>query len=244
VGGRPRSGLLVGPLRPRPRRARPPRSGAASPRPCTRVEAPKRTSGSFEERRGVDDAVLAQVAEVCRRYGAGVVTDQFAAPAVVERLRRAGLVVRTTPMTASPKTAAFGELRARLNTGSLVVVRGAQPARSYEGCGPATRPEARVSSTRGSEARTAISRRRSRSRAMRSRTSVWGRRTGRTSTGTTRPPQDSSASGHPPTDRSSEPQYFRADRRVIPTDASRARRFRLDASRASTPRISLIRVGT
>jgi hypothetical protein len=74
----------------------------------------RRRSGSFEERRAVEDAVLAQVAEVCRRYGASVVTDQFAAPAVVDRLRRAGLNVRTEPMTATSKTAAFGELRARL----------------------------------------------------------------------------------------------------------------------------------
>jgi hypothetical protein len=72
----------------------------------------RRRSGSFEERREVEDAVLAEVAEVCRRYGASVVTDQFAAPAVVDRLRRAGLNVRTEPMTATSKTAAFGELRA------------------------------------------------------------------------------------------------------------------------------------
>jgi hypothetical protein len=74
----------------------------------------RRRSGSFEERRAVEDAVLAEVAEVCRGYAATVVTDQFAAPAVVERLRRAGLSVRTEPMTAASKTAAFGELRARL----------------------------------------------------------------------------------------------------------------------------------
>jgi hypothetical protein len=48
-----------------------------------------------------------------------VVTDQCAAPAVVERLRRAGLRVKTIPMTAATKTAAFLELRARLNYRTL-----------------------------------------------------------------------------------------------------------------------------
>jgi len=63
--------------------------------------------------------VLAEVAGVCRSYGASVVTDQHVAPAVVDRLRRAGLNVRTVPMTAQSKTAAFSELRARLYTRSL-----------------------------------------------------------------------------------------------------------------------------
>jgi hypothetical protein len=74
---------------------------------------------SFEERRQVEDATLAEVAEICRLYNAPVVTDQFAAPAVVNRLRAAGLSVRSVPMTASSKTAAFSELRARLNAGEL-----------------------------------------------------------------------------------------------------------------------------
>ncbi len=79
----------------------------------------RRKSVSFEERRNVEDAVLAEVASVCRGFDARVVTDQFAAPAVVERLRREGLSVRTVPMTATSKTAAFSELRARLNTQTL-----------------------------------------------------------------------------------------------------------------------------
>jgi hypothetical protein len=87
---------------------------------CARAWKPaRRRSGSFEERRAVEDAVLSEVAEVCRRYRATVVTDQYAAPAVVERLRRAGLSVRTEPMTASSKTAAFRELRARLYAAGL-----------------------------------------------------------------------------------------------------------------------------
>ncbi len=46
-------------------------------------------------------------------------TDQYAAPQIVTYLRRRGLQVRTVPMTAASKTAAFGELRARLNAGTL-----------------------------------------------------------------------------------------------------------------------------
>jgi hypothetical protein len=76
-------------------------------------------TASFEDRRDVEDSVLAEVAAVCTRYGARVVTDQYAAPQVVERLRRAGLAVRTVPMTAISKTLAFGEVRARLNSGTL-----------------------------------------------------------------------------------------------------------------------------
>jgi hypothetical protein len=79
----------------------------------------RRRPGSFEERREIEDAVLVEVAETCRLYNARVVTDQYAAPAIVHRLRRAGLSVKTEPMTATTKTAAFGELRARLNTGTL-----------------------------------------------------------------------------------------------------------------------------
>jgi hypothetical protein len=79
----------------------------------------RRKVRSFEERRGVEDAVLAEVAEVCRRYGARVVTDQYAAPAIVDALRRRGLHVESVSMTATTKTEAFGELRARLYGGSL-----------------------------------------------------------------------------------------------------------------------------
>jgi phage terminase large subunit-like protein len=78
---------------------------------------------SFEERREVEDEVLAEVAEVCKRYGARVVTDQYAAPQVVARLRELGLSVQAIPMTASSKTASFQELRARLNMGELELYR-------------------------------------------------------------------------------------------------------------------------
>jgi len=79
----------------------------------------RRKPGGFEEQRAFEDSVLDEVAELCKRYNAHVYTDQYAAPAVVERLSRAGLWVETVAMTAQSKTAAFGELRARLLAGEL-----------------------------------------------------------------------------------------------------------------------------
>jgi hypothetical protein len=79
----------------------------------------RRTPGSFEERREIEDDVLASVAKVIRLYGACAVADQYMAAAVVDRLRSEGIWVRTEPMTATSKTAAFSELRARLAAGSL-----------------------------------------------------------------------------------------------------------------------------
>jgi transcriptional antiterminator Rof (Rho-off) len=74
---------------------------------------------SFEERREVQDEVLSEVAEVCKRYGARAVTDQHLALEVVSRLRQLGVSVQAVPMTATSRTAAFQELRARLNLGEL-----------------------------------------------------------------------------------------------------------------------------
>lgn len=88
----------------------------------TRRWKPKRAradAGSFEQRRLTEDRVLAEVAELCRRYRAQAVTDQHAAPAIAARLRRAGVVVRTQAMTAASKTDAFSELRQRLYAGEL-----------------------------------------------------------------------------------------------------------------------------
>ena len=62
---------------------------------------PRRIAGagrSFEERRTVEDFLLAEVGEVCKRYEARVITDQHCAPAVVARLRQAGLSVEAHPM--------------------------------------------------------------------------------------------------------------------------------------------------
>jgi hypothetical protein len=62
---------------------------------------------------------LDHVAELADSYAARVVTDQYAAPAVLDRLRSAGLSVREHAMTAATKTAIFAELRARLYGGDL-----------------------------------------------------------------------------------------------------------------------------
>jgi hypothetical protein len=65
------------------------------------------------------EAVLAEIAATCKRFGARVVTDQYAGPQVVAALRKHGLAVQSVPMTAASKTGIFVELRARLNAGSL-----------------------------------------------------------------------------------------------------------------------------
>jgi phage terminase large subunit-like protein len=79
----------------------------------------RRKPGSFEERRAIEDAVLEDVARVCLQYRARVVTDQYQATAIVDFLRKAGLSVKTIPMTAQTKTDTFVALRARLNLGGL-----------------------------------------------------------------------------------------------------------------------------
>ena len=85
----------------------------------------RRHGGRARSRRGgsVEDAVLGEVIEICKHFGARVVTDQFRAPAVVERLRRAGLTVQVEAMTATSKTLAYQELRARLAAGELELYR-------------------------------------------------------------------------------------------------------------------------
>jgi hypothetical protein len=84
-----------------------------------RAWAPERHT-SFEDRREREDIVLAEVAQVCRRYRVGkVCTDQFSALAVVNRLERAGLYVESNALTAPSKTAAFAEVRALLYSGGL-----------------------------------------------------------------------------------------------------------------------------
>jgi phage terminase large subunit-like protein len=79
----------------------------------------KKTAG-FEERRAFEDGILHEVSELCKQYAVRTIcTDQYAAPQVRERLTRAGLYVETIAMTATSKTAAFGELRARMLAGEL-----------------------------------------------------------------------------------------------------------------------------
>jgi hypothetical protein len=80
---------------------------------------PRRKARSLDEGREIEDAVLAEVAQVLRLFGARAVTDQYKSAGVVERLRRYGISVRAAPMSAPTKDAAFGFLRGRLNEGSI-----------------------------------------------------------------------------------------------------------------------------
>jgi hypothetical protein len=79
----------------------------------------RRKASSLEEGRAIEDVVLEEVAAVCKRYGARCVTDQYKSRGVTELLRRRGLAVKAEPMTATSKSEAFAELRARLNAGTL-----------------------------------------------------------------------------------------------------------------------------
>lgn len=79
---------------------------------------PTRTA-TFEDRRAHEDQVLAEVAEIVRPYTTTLVTDQYAAAAIIDRLRREGLAVESIPMSPSSKTNAYAELRARLYTDGL-----------------------------------------------------------------------------------------------------------------------------
>lgn len=65
--------------------------------------------------------VLSKVAEIAHYYGAKGVTDQYAAEAVINFLRRLGINVRKHSMSATTKTDTFGELRARLYDKSLTL---------------------------------------------------------------------------------------------------------------------------
>jgi hypothetical protein len=56
---------------------------------------------------------------VCATKVKKVLTDQYAAPAIVDYLQRRGLPVSVVNMSATSKTAIYGELRARLNMDSL-----------------------------------------------------------------------------------------------------------------------------
>jgi hypothetical protein len=80
---------------------------------------PRRKAASLEEGREIEDAVLAEVAQVIRLFNARAVTDQYKSAGVVHRLRRYGLGVHAEPMTAPTKDAAFGFVRGRINDGSI-----------------------------------------------------------------------------------------------------------------------------
>jgi phage FluMu gp28-like protein len=87
---------------------------------CARAWTPaRRKPASLEESRQIEDSLLGEVARTCQRFNARVVTDQYKSAGVTDRLRRFGLSVRTEPMTAPSKDAAFGFLKGRLYDGSL-----------------------------------------------------------------------------------------------------------------------------
>ena len=80
-----------------------------------RVDALKasRLPGGFDRK-------LGEVIELLRPYRPNkVVTDQYAAPAVIDRLQDAGFIVEAVHLSAQNKTAAFAELRARLYDGTF-----------------------------------------------------------------------------------------------------------------------------
>lgn len=79
----------------------------------------RRKPGSFEEEREIADAVLDEVAGICRRYAARAVTDQYRAAGIVDYLRRKRVGVTTEAMTSATKTDAFTALRARINLGAV-----------------------------------------------------------------------------------------------------------------------------
>jgi hypothetical protein len=68
------------------------------------------------------EPTMAQVVDVLREHGASrVVTDQFSAAAVVDRLQRDGFPVTVHQTTAASKTAAYAEVRALLYRDDLEV---------------------------------------------------------------------------------------------------------------------------
>jgi hypothetical protein len=80
----------------------------------------------FESRRAAEDHILDAVADVCHRYGASAVTDQYLAKSVVSRLTKLGIPVEVHSMSAASKSLAYGELRSQLYTGALEVYADAQ----------------------------------------------------------------------------------------------------------------------
>jgi hypothetical protein len=82
-----------------------------------------RRADAIEDRAAVELELLGQVVEVCKRFGATAVTDQYASRQVVEFLRREGVSVYVLSMTATTKTAAYVETRSRLYSGGLLIYR-------------------------------------------------------------------------------------------------------------------------
>jgi hypothetical protein len=74
---------------------------------------------SFEERRAIEDSLLADVAEIAHHFNAPVVADQHLAPQVRDFLSRRGVHAETLSLSAETKSLAFSELRSRIYSGSI-----------------------------------------------------------------------------------------------------------------------------
>ena len=80
-----------------------------------------RKSYTAEDRSAVTEELMVAVSDVCRRYSAQAVSDQYLAKIVADRLNRDGVTVRQHSMTSTTKTAIFSEMRARLYGGTLEI---------------------------------------------------------------------------------------------------------------------------
>jgi hypothetical protein len=78
-----------------------------------------RRAASFEERAEVQRELLDHTIEVCKRYSAGAVIDQFAAQQVKHAFAVHGVPCAMISMTAASKSAAYNEVRSRLYTGEV-----------------------------------------------------------------------------------------------------------------------------
>ena len=143
-------------------------------------EPPRRRAAplTLEASREVEDAVLAEVAQVLRAFDARGITDQYRSGGRDRAPARYGCHVRAEPMTAPTKDAAWGFLRGWINEGGIELPSIRSSSGSCEPPAPATPPEGRVSSCRAPPGATATSRNRwpSPSTSTTAARSTWGRR--------------------------------------------------------------------
>ena len=87
---------------------------------------PQRHSGSFEERREIEDRTLDEVAAVIRSYNATAVVDQHLSRAIHDYLSSRGIRTKVRPITAATKTEMFVSVRSRLALNALELYPDAQ----------------------------------------------------------------------------------------------------------------------
>lgn len=97
-----------------------------------RVWEPERAA-TFEDKRGVEDRLLEEVADLATYFGAKIVIDQLLAPQVEARLSRRGVHVEVLHLNAESKTLCFTELRARINDRSLELLPDERLLRELKG---------------------------------------------------------------------------------------------------------------